>query len=100
MYYLTNFLYCTTMSFKNNLSNKLSKEEAIARLEKESFKRITVSFYKYVHIVDINFFRNELYKKWCSLNIFGRIYLANEGINAQISIPEDNLNNSDIEKAS
>ena len=78
---------------KNNLSNKLSKEEAIARLEKESFKRITVSFYKYVHITDINFFRNELYNKWFSLNIFGRIYLANEGINAQISVPEDNLNN-------
>ena len=66
---------------KNNLSNKLSKKEAIARLKKESFKRITVSFYKYVHITDINFFRNELYNKWFSLNIFGRIYLANEGIN-------------------
>ena len=35
---------------KNNLSNKLSKEEAIERLKKENFRRITVSFYKYIII--------------------------------------------------
>lgn len=35
--------------------------------------------------------REELFKEWNELNIFGRIYLAHEGINAQMSIPESNL---------
>jgi len=78
---------------KNNLSNKLSKKEAIERLKKENFRRITVSFYKYIIINDTNLFRNELYSEWSSLNVFGRIYLAPEGVNAQMSVPEDNWNN-------
>jgi UPF0176 protein len=78
---------------KNNLSNKLSKKEAIERLKKENFRRITVSFYKYIIINDTNLFRDELYSEWSSLNVFGRIYLATEGVNAQMSVPEDNWNN-------
>lgn len=52
-------------------------------------KRVTISFYKYHHIVDPDEFRNELYKGLASLNILGRIYIAKEGINAQISTPEN-----------
>ena len=75
---------------KKKLFNKLGREEAIFRLENESFKRITLSFYKYVIIDNIDGFRDELYAKWSELLVFGRIYVAQEGINAQMSIPEHN----------
>lgn len=54
----------------------------------ESFKRITISFYRYVIIDSPEELRDELYKEWDALNIFGRTYLAKEGVNAQMSIPE------------
>ena len=75
---------------KKKLFNKLGREEAIFRLENESFKRITLSFYKYVIIDNTDVFRDELYAKWSELLVFGRIYVAQEGINAQMSIPEHN----------
>lgn len=68
-----------------------SRKELLKRLHEESFRRITFSFYRYVIIEDVENLRGELLKKWNTLNIFGRIYLAHEGINAQMSIPEDNF---------
>ena len=38
----------------------------------ESFKRITISFYRYVIIDSPEELRDELYKEWDALNIFGR----------------------------
>ena len=70
--------------------NKKSQIELKKDLEQESFKRITCSFYRYVNIMNAEEFRNRLYQKFSHLNILGRIYVANEGINAQISIPEHN----------
>jgi len=57
----------------------------------EPFERITLSFYKYVIFDEVELFRDQLYAEWEQLNIFGRTYLANEGINAQISVPKQNL---------
>jgi len=71
-----------------NLYNKIGKEELRKRLMEEPFKRITLSFYRYVRIDNLEIFRNNLYLDFHSLNIFGRVYLAHEGINAQISVPE------------
>ena len=68
-----------------------SRKELIKRLYDEPFKRITISFYKYVIIDDPELMRDELIKQWKALNIFGRIYVAREGINAQMSIPEHNF---------
>ena len=68
-----------------------SRKELLKRLQEESFKRVTLSFYRYVIIDEPETLRNELLKKWNELNIFGRIYLAREGVNAQMSIPETNL---------
>ena len=81
---------------KKNLFNKLGRVEAISRLKSETFKRITISFYKYVIIDDPFSFRDELFLKWNSLAAFGRIYVANEGINAQMSIPEHNWKKFEI----
>ena len=75
---------------KKNSFNKLSKEQCIALLEKENFKRVTVSFYKYIILGDLNELRDNLYNRWNNLGVLGRIYIANEGINAQLSVPEPN----------
>ena len=49
--------------------------------------RITVSFYKYIIISDPYQFRDDLFAKWASFSVYGRTYVAKEGINAQISVP-------------
>ena len=68
-----------------------SRKELLKRLQEESCRRITLSFYRYVIIDDVESLRVELLKKWKALNIFGRIYIAQEGINAQMSVPEENV---------
>ena len=73
------------------LQKFLSRKELLKRLHEESFKRITLSFYRYVIIEDAEKLRDEFISKWTALTIFGRIYLAHEGINAQMSIPENNF---------
>ena len=72
---------------KKNLFNKLSKSQALDLVRKENFKRKTVSFYRYIFIEQPHELRDELYKKWNKLGVLGRIYLAEEGINAQLSVP-------------
>ena len=73
---------------KEHLYNKKSRELLQSELRQESFDRITCSFYRYTQIKDPVFFRDVLYREWKELNVFGRIYIAKEGINAQFSCPE------------
>ena len=73
---------------KEILYNKKSREILTAELEAENFERITCSFYRYVHIKDPPTLRDELYREWSTLKIFGRIYIAKEGINAQFGCPK------------
>ena len=70
------------------LYNKKSKKDLEKDLEKEDFSRITLSFYKYIPLSDLEQFRDTLYSDLINLSVLGRIYIASEGINAQISIPE------------
>lgn len=70
------------------LHNRISAAELKVRLAAETFRRVTVSFYQYAKIQDPQAFRDDLYLKLDELKVFGRIYVASEGINAQISIPE------------
>ncbi len=70
------------------LHNRISNEELKVRMLTETEPRKTVSFYQYFHIPQPQEFRDNLYRKFYDLNVFGRIYIAQEGINAQISIPE------------
>ncbi|QQR83535.1 rhodanese-related sulfurtransferase [Candidatus Peregrinibacteria bacterium] len=69
------------------LYNKYSKEDCLKRLRAETFERKTVSFYRYVQLEDVNRLRDELYRAWAAMGVLGRIYVATEGINAQISVP-------------
>ena len=73
------------------LHNRVSGKELKQRLLQENETRITISFYRYFDIQNPLEFRNFLYKELENLNVFGRIYLAKEGINAQISVPEKNV---------
>ena len=73
------------------LHNRVSQAELKKRLFEETEHRITISFYQYFFIENPNEFRDELYKKLNEIKVFGRIYVASEGINAQISVPESNF---------
>jgi len=75
---------------KEVLKNILSKDDAQKIVAAEIFNRITVSFYKYVRITDADTLRDTLWRDWDKLGCLGRIYLAHEGINAQMSVPEHN----------
>jgi len=75
----------------NLLHNKKNKEQLIDQLEAEDFNRITLSFYKYVKLHNLLELRDRLYHDWDELKILGRVYIAEEGINAQINVPEYNL---------
>jgi len=70
------------------LHNRVSQKELKQRLLQEKEKRITISFYQYHSISEPFVFRDELYKTLNALNVFGRIYIATEGINAQLSFPQ------------
>jgi UPF0176 protein len=72
------------------LHNRMGRPQLMARINAEKFRRITLSFYRYVNITDPQRFRDELYLALDSLGCFGRIYVASEGINAQMSVPEHN----------
>jgi UPF0176 protein len=77
----------------NRLQNIIGKDEALKLLGKENTPRRTFSFYRYVRINDPKTFRDELFCEWQKLGILGRIYLAEEGINAQLNVPEQNFDN-------
>ena len=70
------------------LHNRVSQAELKQRLFEEKEHRTTISFYHYFPIDDPKAFRDELYRNLDTLRVFGRIYVAHEGINAQISVPD------------
>ncbi|MBU3927042.1 MAG: rhodanese-related sulfurtransferase [Bacteroidetes bacterium] len=74
-----------------SLHNRVNKETLKQRLADEPFNRTTLSFYRYIIIDQPQAFRDEFYTQLHELNCFGRIYVAREGINAQMSVPSENL---------
>ena len=73
------------------LHNKVSRQLLRERLMKEDFRRVTLSFYRYFYVDDVQALRDALYMKWSALGCLGRIYVAREGINAQMSVPEHEM---------
>ena len=71
------------------LHNRINNDELKAKMLAETEPRTTLSFYKYFHITEPQAFRDDLFIKLSALNVFGRIYVAPEGINAQISVPQN-----------
>jgi UPF0176 protein len=73
------------------LHNRISQAELKQRLFEEKEHRTTISFYHYFPIEDPKVFRDELYKNLDTIKVFGRIYVAHEGINAQLSVPDSHF---------
>ncbi|MEB8346339.1 rhodanese-related sulfurtransferase [Flavobacteriaceae bacterium KMM 6898] len=73
------------------LYNTLSAKEREILIEEAGKDRLTISFYKYAHIGNPEIFRNHLYINWDAMEVLGRIYVAKEGINAQLSVPAENF---------
>ncbi len=71
--------------------NKLNIKEQSDLIDKSGKNRIVLSFYKYSYLGNPKIFRNYLYVKLSAIDVLGRIYIASEGINAQISLPLENL---------
>jgi UPF0176 protein len=85
------------------LHNRINKEELKRQMENDQTERITLSFYRYIQLPDPHSYRDQLYLDLSSIGVLGRIYVAHEGINAQISVPKDTfqafqdyINNSEI----
>src|SRR5690348_7625438 len=73
------------------LHNRISRRELKERIQNDPTPRTTISFYCYFKIEEPEVFRNTLYKDLSAIGVLGRIYLAHEGVNAQVSIPTENL---------
>ncbi len=71
------------------LYNTLSAEERAQLIDEAGKERLTLSFYAYAKILDPKKFRDDLFIAWNALDALGRIYVATEGINAQMSVPAD-----------
>ena len=73
------------------LHNRISRRELKERILNDPTPRTTISFYSYFKIEDPHVFRDMLYCTFRDIEIFGRIYVAHEGINAQASVPVQNF---------
>ena len=75
------------------LYNKLSAKERTILIEKAGKNRLTLSFYQYANIESPKELRDHLFIVWHALDVLGRIYIANEGINGQLSLPAEQFQN-------
>ncbi|OEK06152.1 hypothetical protein A8C32_19165 [Flavivirga aquatica] len=74
------------------LYNKLSSKERAELIDQAGKNRLTLSFYQYAKIGNPQIFRDHLFITWDALDVLGRIYVAHEGINGQLSLPADRFN--------
>ncbi|RMA65930.1 oxygen-dependent tRNA uridine(34) hydroxylase TrhO [Ulvibacter antarcticus] len=74
------------------LYNTLSAKERAQILEAAGEDRLTLSFYQYAKVGNVSLFRNHLFIAWDTMEVLGRIYVAHEGINAQLSVPAKRFN--------
>ncbi len=95
--YLQRFYLCAaaritnrtgTLDMGKHLHNRVSRRLLKELLLQSDEPRVTLSFYKYVQLADPQQFRDDLYKALDAVGTLGRIYVASEGVNAQLSVPE------------
>ncbi len=73
------------------LYNTLSAKEREVMIDEAGENRLTISFYEYHRIDDPQKFRDQLFIDWSTFDVLGRIYVSQEGINAQLSVPGVNF---------
>jgi UPF0176 protein len=83
---LQQFNYCNAQWFSKILSTKCISSSSNSRHQ-------YLSLYNYVTIdkEKLGLLRHEMLEKWNKLEILGRIYISFEGINAQLILPERNV---------
>ena len=86
VYLCSNYLV-TYLIYSMQLYNKLSADERAALIDQAGDERLTISFYQYHQIKNTQVFRDHLFIMWDAMEVLGRIYVASEGINAQLSVP-------------
>lgn len=74
------------------LHNRIDKRVLKEMIANDPTHRRTVSFYRYMNVEDPQSYRDQLYRDWDEMGCLGRIYLAAEGINAQMNVPIDRWN--------
>ncbi|MDN5214404.1 rhodanese-related sulfurtransferase [Fulvivirgaceae bacterium BMA12] len=74
-----------------HLHNRVNGKELKEKMRQDSITRVTLSFYQYAHIGNPDLFRDHFYTLLAPIGVLGRIYVASEGVNAQISVPEANF---------
>ncbi len=74
-----------------SLHNRVNKDLLKEKMQADSRSRVTISFYKYAKIGNPQLFRDHFYQLMDRVEVFGRIYVSYEGVNAQISVPEDRM---------
>lgn len=70
------------------LYNKYSREDLKKQIDAEPYSRTVLSFYRYVMMDEPHTLRDTFYAQLSALGVLGRIYVAHEGVNAQVSVPE------------
>jgi UPF0176 protein len=70
------------------LHNRVNRRELKEKLQQSGERRVTLSYYRYARISDPQAFRDALFLRYHELGVLGRIYVAKEGVNAQLSVPE------------
>ena len=76
---------------RKRLYNLVNREELKQRMLQSGEERTTLSFYRYHHLENPRAFRDQFYLDLDKLGVCGRIYVAKEGVNGQISVPTDNF---------
>ena len=76
---------------KSSLHNRVNREVLIKQMHESAESRMTISFYKYHHIAEPAVFRDELFLMLNAIGTKGRIYVATEGVNGQISVPTESV---------
>jgi UPF0176 protein len=77
-----------TATPKETRPTPISRAEKRRRAQADTRPRVTLSFYRYVRIADPVAFQERLQAAWSEFDCMGRIYVASEGINAQMNVPK------------
>ena len=73
------------------LHNRINRHVLKQRIMQDSTPRATLSFYQYYHLGNPQLFRDHFYLLLSDVDVLGRIYVSYEGVNAQISVPTDRI---------
>lgn len=84
-----------TTQVKPQARDLRSRAQKRADAAADTRERVTLSFYRYVQISEPESFKMRLLEAWAPLGCMGRIYVAHEGVNAQMNVPKEHWDTFD-----